>query len=127
MTSRRQSEHRSLADRRQSLHKAGLWPVGNPRNEWVRTDGHFSSRVPIGLAEAIESVAFLDQPLLEETQLSPQQQLVDKLADMMYASDMILDMFRDERYRVPPHLVAVEPEVRRIYDDINDLMKRLTD
>lgn len=79
------------------------------------------------LTEAIENVAFLDQTLFEEPQLPPQQQVVDKLADMMYASDMILDMFRDERCRVPPHLVAMEPEVRRIYDDINDLMKRLTD
>lgn len=83
--------------------------------------------MPLGLAQAIEKVAFLEQPLLEGTALSPQQQVVDSLADMMYASDMILDVFRDERYRVPPHLVAVEPEVRRIYDDINDLMKRLTD
>ena len=86
-----------------------------------------SDEVPMGLVEAIERVAFLEQPMLEGAEMSPQQQVVDKLADMMYASDMILDLFRDEQYSVPPHLVAVEPEVRRIYDDINDLMKRLTD
>lgn len=86
-----------------------------------------TSEAPASLIEDLENIAFLDQPLLEATELSPQQQLVDKLADMMFASDMILDMFRDERYRVPPHLVAIEPEVRRIYDDINGLMKRLTD
>ena len=86
-----------------------------------------TSEAPARLIEDFENVAFLDEALLEPTELSPQQQLVDKLADMMFASDMILDMFRDERYRVPPHLVAIEPEVRRIYDDINGLMKRLTD
>jgi hypothetical protein len=46
---------------------------------------------------------------------------------MLYASDMVLDMLRDERYRVPPHLLAVEPQVRRLYDEVNNLMKRLTD
>lgn len=79
------------------------------------------------LLDDVDNVALLDRPLFEATPLPVKEQVVDKLADMMYASDMILDMFRDERYRVPPHLVAVEPEVRKLYDDINDLMKRLTD
>lgn len=79
------------------------------------------------LAEAMEGVALLDPPLFDEAQLPPQQQVVDKLADMMFASDMILDMFRDDRHPIPPHLLAVEPEVRRLYDDINELMKRLSD
>lgn len=79
------------------------------------------------LAEAIESVAFLDSPIFEEAQMPLQQQVVDKLADMLYASDMVLDMLRDERYRVPPHLLAVEPQVRRLYGEVNDLMKKLTD
>ena len=48
------------------------------------------------LAEAIESVAFLDEPIFEEGQLPLQQQVVDKLADMLFASDMVLDMLRDE-------------------------------
>ena len=79
------------------------------------------------LAEAIESVAFLDEPIFEEGQLPLQQQVVDKLADMLFASDMVLDMLRDERYRVPPHLLAVEPHVRRLYNEVNNLMKKLTD
>ncbi len=57
-----------------------------------------------------------------------QERVVDKLADMLFASDMILDMLRDERSRkVAGHLVDVEPSVRRVYDQINDLMKQLTD
>jgi hypothetical protein len=79
------------------------------------------------LVEAIESVAFLDEPVFEEGQLPLQQQVVDKLADMLFASDMVLDMLRDERYRVPPHLLAVEPQVRRLYNEVNNLMKKLTD
>ena len=46
---------------------------------------------------------------------------------MLFASDMVLDMLRDERYRVPPHLLAVEPQVRRLYNEVNNLMKKLTD
>ena len=78
------------------------------------------------LAEAIGSVAFLDDPPFEEPQ-PLQLQVVDKLADMLFASDMVLDMLRDERNRVPSHLLAVEPQVQRLYDEINDLMKNLTD
>ena len=78
------------------------------------------------LAEAIENVAFLEEPMFEEPQ-PLQLQAVDKLADMLFASDMLLDMLRDERNRVPPHLQAIEPHVQRLYDEINDLMKGLTD
>ena len=78
------------------------------------------------LVDAIESVAFLDDPVFEEPQ-PLQLQAVDKLADMLFASDMLLDMLRDERNRVPAHLLAIEPQVQRLYDEINDLMKNLTD
>ena len=56
-----------------------------------------------------------------------QERVVDKLADMLFASDMILDMLRDERSRDSGGLTSVEPSVRRVYDQINELMKQLTD
>jgi hypothetical protein len=57
-----------------------------------------------------------------------QERVVDKLADMLFASDMILDMLRDERsYKFSGHLTSVEPSVRLVYDQINELMKQLTD
>jgi len=57
-----------------------------------------------------------------------QERVVDKLADMLFASDMILDMLRDERsYYSAGHLTTVEPSVKRVYDQINELMKQLTD
>ena len=55
-----------------------------------------------------------------------QERVVDKLADMLFASDMILDMLRTER-KSAGHLSRVEPSVRRIYDQVNELMKQLTD
>lgn len=57
-----------------------------------------------------------------------QERVVDKLADMLFASDMILDMLRDERsFNFAGHLTSVEPSVRRVYEQINELMKQLTD
>jgi hypothetical protein len=56
-----------------------------------------------------------------------QERVVDKLADMLFASDMILDMLRDARTRDSGGLTNVEPSVKRVYDEINELMKQLTD
>ena len=62
-----------------------------------------------------------------ESQMPMQDCVVDKLADMLYASDMILDLLRDDRYYVPDHLRRLEPSMRRLYTEVNDLMKELTD
>ncbi|MEA2163220.1 MAG: hypothetical protein QOK37_1347 [Thermoanaerobaculia bacterium] len=57
-----------------------------------------------------------------------QERVADKLADMLFASDMILDMLRDERSRdFGRQLTNIEPSVKRVYDQINELMKQLTD
>ena len=65
--------------------------------------------------------------LERESQMPMQDRVVDKLADMLYASDMILDMLGDDRYYVPDHLRRIEPSMRRLYDEVNGLMKTLTD
>lgn len=62
-----------------------------------------------------------------ESQLPMQDRVVDKLADMLYASDMILDMLSDDRYYVPEHLRFIEPSVRKFYNEVNGLMKQLSD
>jgi hypothetical protein len=72
------------------------------------------------LTETAEPFRELKMPL--------QERVVDKLADMLFASDMILDMLQDERtFKFAGHLTSVEPSVRRVYDQINELMKQLTD
>ena len=63
-----------------------------------------------------------------EQRLPLQERVVDKLADIMFASDMILDMLRSDReIGSGSHLSSVEPSVRRVYDSVNELMKQLTD
>jgi hypothetical protein len=56
-----------------------------------------------------------------------QERVVDKLADMLFASDMILDMLHDERSRESGGFTTVEKSVRGVYEQINELMKQLTD
>ena len=66
--------------------------------------------------------------LFAEQRLPLQERVVDKLADIMFASDMILDMLRhDPQAKSGRHLSSVEPSVRRVYDQVNELMKQLTD
>ena len=64
--------------------------------------------------------------LFTEQRLPLQERVVDKLADIMFASDMILDMLRHER-KSAGHLSSVEPSVRQVYEQVNELMKQLTD
>jgi len=62
-----------------------------------------------------------------ENRLPLQERVVDKLADIMFASDMILDMLRADRHIAPEYLATVEGSVRSVYDQVNELMMRLTD
>lgn len=55
------------------------------------------------------------------------ERVLDRLADILFASDEILDLVRSYD-RVPdPVTQDVESSVRRVYDQINDLMKKLAD
>lgn len=58
-----------------------------------------------------------------------QERIADKLGDILYASDEILDMIRSGRAdRVPSEiLLAVERLVSSVYQQVNDAMKGITD
>ncbi|HEY6139534.1 MAG TPA: hypothetical protein VJZ76_14470 [Thermoanaerobaculia bacterium] len=62
-----------------------------------------------------------------ESRLPLQERVVDKLADIMFASDMIIDMLNDQRFEKAQQLETVVPAVKRIYDEVNGLMRKLTD
>ena len=64
---------------------------------------------------------------LTTVQLPLSERVLDKLADILYATDEILDMIRIEG-KVPDYTaVTVEASVRGVYDQINELMKKLAD
>ncbi|HEX8616890.1 MAG TPA: hypothetical protein VF911_04805 [Thermoanaerobaculia bacterium] len=55
------------------------------------------------------------------------ERVLDKLADILFATDEILDMIRVEERLPDATTVVVEDSVQRVYDQINELMKKLAD
>ncbi len=60
-------------------------------------------------------------------QLPLSERVLDRLADIMFATDEILDMIGTHRYMADDTTCDVEQSVRHVYDHVNDLMKKLTD
>ena len=65
--------------------------------------------------------------IFTENRLPLQERVVDKLADIMFASDMIRDMLADKRFVEAQRLETVKIAVQGIYDQVNGLMQQLTD
>lgn len=55
------------------------------------------------------------------------ERVLDKLADILFATDEILDMIRVEERLPDPTAAVVGDSVQRVYDQINELMKKLAD
>lgn len=60
-------------------------------------------------------------------QLPLNERVLDRLADILFATDEILDMIGTQRTYSYVETADVEKSVRHVYDHVNDLMKRLTD
>lgn len=55
------------------------------------------------------------------------ERVLDKLADILFAADDILGMVRVPE-QMPDHATAaIEGAVQDVYDQVNELMKRLSD
>lgn len=55
------------------------------------------------------------------------ERVLDKLADILFATDEILDMVRGEERAPDPTSDVVESSMQRVYEQINELMKQLAD
>ena len=55
------------------------------------------------------------------------ERVLDKLADILFASDEILDMIKVDERLPDAATVEVEESVRVVWDRVNELMKRLAD
>jgi hypothetical protein len=66
-----------------------------------------------------DAVTAMHMPLTER--------VLDRLADILLASDEILDMLATDRRLPDDSSVAVERSVRSVFDQVNDLMKKLAD
>ena len=55
------------------------------------------------------------------------ERVIDKLCDILYATDEIKDMIRVERRTSDDRMAEVDATVRRVYEEVNELMKRIVD
>lgn len=55
------------------------------------------------------------------------ERVIDRLCDILYATDEIQDMIRVERRFTDERMAEVDATVRRVYDEVNELMKRIVD
>lgn len=55
------------------------------------------------------------------------ERVLDKLADILFASDEILDMIKVTDRLPDPVTVEVEESVKGVWDNVNELMKKLAD
>lgn len=55
------------------------------------------------------------------------ERVLDKLADILFATDEILDMIKVEDRLPDATAVVVEASVKSVYDQVNELMKKLAD
>lgn len=56
------------------------------------------------------------------------ERVLDRLADILLATDEILGMVRPDEERMPdPSMASVETSIQSVYDQVNELMKRLSD
>jgi hypothetical protein len=71
--------------------------------------------------------ALIEIDAMTAVHLPMSERVLDKLADILFATDEILDMIRVEE-RVPDATsVVVEGAVQSVYDQVNELMKKLAD
>ena len=69
----------------------------------------------------------LDFDPVVAVQLPLNERVLDRLADILFATDEILDMIGTQRYKPDETTREVEQSVRHVYNQVNDLMKRLCD
>jgi hypothetical protein len=55
------------------------------------------------------------------------ERVLDKLADILFATDEILDMLHVDEHMPDDTTVEVEESVRVVYNHVNELMKKLCD
>ncbi len=69
----------------------------------------------------------LEYDVITAIHLPLSERVLDRLADIMFATDEILDMIATQKRFPDDTTREVEKNVRGVYNQVNDLMKRLTD
>jgi hypothetical protein len=65
--------------------------------------------------------------VMHAVHLPVSERVLDKLADILFATDEILDLLHVDEHMPDDTTVEVEESVRGVYDQVNELMKKLCD
>lgn len=71
--------------------------------------------------------ATIELDAIRAVHLPMSERVLDKLADILFATDEILDMLRVEERLPDPTTVEIQDSVKSVYDAVNELMKKLAD
>ncbi len=55
------------------------------------------------------------------------ERVLDKLAEILWATDELLSLVRVEERLPDPTTIAVETSMQHVYEQVNELMKRFSD
>ena len=65
--------------------------------------------------------------MMDDSHVPTSERVLDRLADILFATDEILDLLRTPQTLPPKTAYQVEESVRDVYEQVNELMKRLAD
>lgn len=68
-----------------------------------------------------------EMDVMTAVHLPVSERVLDKLADILFATDEILDLLHVDEHVPDDTYVEVELSVRHVYDRVNELMKKLAD
>ena len=71
--------------------------------------------------------AFFEIDVSTAVHLPISERVLDRLADILFATDEILGLIRVEDRMPDPMAASIEAAVQGLYDQVNELMKRLAD
>jgi hypothetical protein len=69
----------------------------------------------------------IDYDVMTAVHLPVSERVLDKLADILFATDEILDMVRVPETLLDSRTLAVESLAQSVYERVNDMMKTLSD
>jgi len=69
----------------------------------------------------------IDYDVMTAVHLPMTERVLDKLADILFATDEILDMLHVEETVFDARTIAVEKAAQSVYEQVNELMKTLSD
>lgn len=74
-----------------------------------------------------KEIEYIEYDVMTAIHLPVGERVLDKLADILFATDEILDMLHVEETVFDARTIAVERAAQSVYDQVNELMKTLSD